>query len=356
MSKHLIALAALLLLVGCGTPQVGTAPPSNNTTGAVRPSGTLATFTPLPEDSTAAVQPGEATPGVGTPSGPTPIADQAVVGGGQGGPTATLLPPDTTPDAATPTPTPTQTPSRPAIFAFATRPTEIEAGGQVLLAWDALGDSAFICPNTYLGLIDYLCFDVPLSGEQYVTINADERAWDYRGFTLHVSADGEQITEFTPISVLCQGEYEWWFYSSDPFATNLPEACPVTRPIQSDGASQQFERGSMLWIEGSARVVVLFDDGTYRIYTDLTQVATPAPPPAGVAPPVGAFVFLWRGEAPGSADVRARIGNPTEPETALDAAYQCYAEQGALTCFTRGPKSQIIRLLPDSTWDLWPAG
>jgi hypothetical protein len=64
--------------------------------------------------------------------------------------------------------------------------------------------------------------------------------------------------------------------------------------------------------------------------------------------------MLWRGEAPGSEDLRERLGWAIEPEFYVHTAFQCYAEDGALTCFVRGPEVEIIRLKPDGTWDIWP--
>lgn len=361
LKRNLMLVAGLLtlaLLTGCGGAATLEASPTSGSQSRSSADGTpRPTFTPVASPT---VVEGTSTPGIGTPSAPTPLQTET-------GDAAASTPGEAEEASSTPSIETDGTVSSsgdevaagelPAIYRFLIRPTEIEVGGRVYLAWDARGESARICPKTYLGWIDRECFDVPLIGSQYITIHADEQTWDYYGYELHVTAHGKEVVAFLPITVTCQGGGQWWFFLSDPYTTHVPEQCPVSAPFESTAAAQRFEQGMMLWVEATGQVLVFFDDGTYQTFGDLTASGTSSPvdetPPPGLFEPVSGFGMLWRGEVPGSEGLRARLGWAVEEEFTINTAYQCYAEAGELMCFVRGPEVEIIRLHPDGHWDIW---
>jgi hypothetical protein len=361
---HLAAVCLLVLALasGCGPdsesqPATGTqAAPQQPRSLTVQPS-----FTPLVPTVT---EEAEDTPGVGTPSAPMALTPGGEVLTGETplvGATPSAEPAAATGGGAQPAgETGAETDSDaelPKIYGFMISPRETEISGRVYMAWDARGDRAYICPKTYLGLIDHQCFNVPLIGSQYVTIHANDDTWDYYGYELHVVADGREVVEFLPISITCQGPGQWWFFRGDPYTTHVPEQCPVSYPLMSNGAAQRFEHGMMMWIEAIAQIIVFFEDGQYRSFSNLPAPSTPQPvgdtPPDGFFEPISGFGMLWRGEVPGTEDIRERLGWAVEQEFPTITAYQCYAEEDRLTCFVRGPEVQVIRLSPNGTWDIW---
>lgn len=354
----------LALASGCASPaetQAATSTQSISRQG--RNTTPRPTYTPFVPTST---EEGTSTPGVGTPSTPVllvtpggetiPVETPSVSSTSPVEPTAVvpgdgvLLAGETEIEAEAGT-------ELPKIYGFMISPREIELGGRVYMAWDARGDRAYICPKTYLGLIDHQCFNVPLIGSQYVTIHANDQTWDYFGYELHVIAHGQEVVEFLPITVTCQGGGQWWFFRSDPYTTHIPEQCPVSYPLESNGAAQRFEHGMMLWVEANAQVIVLFEDGQYQTFSYVTEPAISQPidetPPPGLFEPISGFGIVWRGETAGSEDIRERLGWAVEEEFSISTAYQCYAENANLTCFVRGPEVQVIRLSPDGIWDIW---
>ncbi len=321
------------------TPLVPTATrEATSTPGVGTPSTPVSLMTPGGEALPTEMPDASSTPSAGAENSATESGESIADGNG----TAVLD--DTAPDEL------------PKIYGFMITPPEIELGGRVYMAWDARGDRAYICPKSYLGLIDHQCFDVPLIGSQYITIHANDQTWDYFGYELHVAAHGREVVEFLPISVTCQGGGQWWFFRSDPYTTHIPEQCPVSYPIESNGAAQRFEYGMMLWVKATAQVIVFFEDGDYRIFSYVTgsTESTGATPPEGLFEPVSGFGIVWRGEVPGSEDIRGQLGWAVEKEFQINTAYQCYADNADLTCFVRGPEVEIIRLLPGGMWDIWP--
>lgn len=94
-------------------------------------------------------------------------------------------------------------------------------------------------------------------------------------------------------------------------------------------AFQQFERGSMLWVERATYtterlIYVFFEDGTFQPFEDTWREGQPASgnltPPTGLLEPVRGFGKVWR-EGTG-ARVRERLGWARSPEKGADGAYQ----------------------------------
>ena len=106
--------------------------------------------------------------------------------------------------------------------------------------------------------------------------------------------------------------------------------CPVNGPSQSDAVTERFEHGSMIWRKNNDMIYVLYDDGDWAAYPDISVDGAPEPegfqPPAGLFTPVRGFGATWRTHLGGTA---ARIGWATDAEYALPIEFQDF-EQGLM--------------------------
>ena len=91
-------------------------------------------------------------------------------------------------------------------------------------------------------------------------------------------------------------------YASDAATAQLL-GCPSGNPpntLQVDGAYQVFERGIMMWLNGSpSRIYALYSDGTYQQFGDtFDENVDPDSggevPPAGLREPTRGFGKVWR--------------------------------------------------------------
>jgi hypothetical protein len=88
-------------------------------------------------------------------------------------------------------------------------------------------------------------------------------------------------------------------------------SCPLAASTTAPGVYQRFERGFMIWVEGT--IWVLYDTGSAASYADtwdgVTLMAVEAAP-SGLYQPDRGFGYLWSTNS----DVRQRIGWATGPE------------------------------------------
>lgn len=118
------------------------------------------------------------------------------------------------------------------------------------------------------------------------------------------------------------------YFASDPTLQALL-GCPVGAPpvpTLIQGAWQTFERGFMIYLQGSPGIIyVISNDGRFRRFDD-TFVSGVDPesggeiPPQGLLEPVRGFGKVWRSNA----DVRALIGWATQPERGDTASLQAF--------------------------------
>lgn len=139
-------------------------------------------------------------------------------------------------------------------------------------------------------------------------------------------------------------------------------SCPSPFPsINVPIATQQFERGAMVWVQGlhgksSAIFVVFFDNArnslVWELYIDTWQAGEPerggeAPPP-GFFEPIRGFGKLWRTNE----QVRYTLGWAVAPEVA-DRGSQQYFRGGAFMIH-RASTDRIYLLYPDKRADDLP--
>jgi hypothetical protein len=109
-------------------------------------------------------------------------------------------------------------------------------------------------------------------------------------------------------------------YNSDP-TLNLLIGCPQGTPVSINSAVQQFERGSMVWLQGP--IYVLYASGRFQRFED-TYAAGVDPesggeiPPVGLIEPVRGFGKIWRTNP----DVRNGLGWGIAPEAGNQATQQ----------------------------------
>lgn len=109
-------------------------------------------------------------------------------------------------------------------------------------------------------------------------------------------------------------------YANDP-SLNTLIGCAQGTPTTLNSASQIFERGNMIWLQGP--IYVLYNDGRFQRYDD-TYVAGVDPetggevPPAGLIEPVRGFGKVWRSNP----DVRNGLGWGITAENGNQATQQ----------------------------------
>ena len=106
--------------------------------------------------------------------------------------------------------------------------------------------------------------------------------------------------------------------------------CAVNQAAQSDAATERFERGRMIWRKSNDMIYVLYDDGNWAAYPDISVDGAPEPEgfqaPAGLYTPVRGFGATWRAELGGTA---ARTGWATQDEYAVSVPFQDF-EKGLM--------------------------
>ncbi len=101
-------------------------------------------------------------------------------------------------------------------------------------------------------------------------------------------------------------------------------APPVTQSIAS--ASQVFERGLMMWIQGNPSFIyVLFSDGTYLRFADtydsnVDPISAGETPPSGLLEPVRGFGKIWRNNV----NVKGNLGWAVGQEVGNTATLQVF--------------------------------
>lgn len=161
-------------------------------------------------------------------------------------------------------------------------------------------------------------------------------------------AAGGQDGEITPINLDCAFAPPSVFgtiYSTNPdFALQL--GCPTGSPptaIESQGALQEFERGTMLWVQAPNTITVLYKEtDLYDTFPDtFVQGTDPEEsaetPPAGLLAPVRGFLKIWDTNP----QVRNQIGWATVAENAVPVAILNF-ENGTMMNIINGNRTLVI--------------
>lgn len=147
----------------------------------------------------------------------------------------------------------------------------------------------------------------------------------------------------TPIPTGCQllpaAGFGLVFSNNPTLAQQI--GCPATVPAQATSAgavAQIFERGSMIWLEGTpAYIYALFIDGTFLRFEDTFNASVDPysggeAPPGNLLEPVRGFGKVWRTYA----NVKGSLGWAVSGETATQATYQVFERGRMLYLPSRG--------------------
>lgn len=149
-------------------------------------------------------------------------------------------------------------------------------------------------------------------------------------------------------------------YFSDPTLPALL-GCPQPNTLSTvvQAASQTFERGTMLWVQGPINYIyVLYNTGTYQRFADTwvdgSLVPISSPPPPGLYEPVRGFGKVWR-ENPA---VNAGLGWGLGFEIASVAARQDFQLGTMLALQLRGDTLVLTYTVDPTTgtWRAYPGG
>lgn len=286
--------------------------------------------------------------------------------------TATTLPstPTGTTGAEPVTPTDTAQPAtliptsdQPGIAAFTVTPDRVRPGDTVTLTWATAGAVAQICPSTafYEYFSEEDCMDVPLAGSMEFVIPADlhdgyrEVSFTLKALSPVALPDPE---ETVAVRLICDLE---WFFDAD---TDLI-GCPF-EAITTNAAFQDFEHGTMFWLEQPGRYFILYQrevgeshENRYSsIYDPLDIVRDTSgaiTPPEGLLAPSSGFGYVWRGDVDGVDGFRDSLGWAIMPEEGYQATFQCdnappTGGRSWQACYLSTPEGQVISLMPDGWW------
>jgi len=161
--------------------------------------------------------------------------------------------------------------------------------------------------------------------------------------TVPVSGSVPTLPVVTSCPVPPPGGFNAIFISDPTLMSQL--GCPQGSATTVNSASQQFERGMMIWISGP--IYALYSDGRFQRYDD-TFVAGVDPessflsPPPGLLEPVRGFGKIWRNYP----DVRTIIGWASAPEVGGQTVMQRFDRGWMLDLTERG---DVLILIEDPT-------
>jgi hypothetical protein len=262
------------------------------------------------------------------------------------------LGPSVTPDPfATPDGVAPAASGPPAIGYFVATPEEPAPGEPLLLFWSSEGATdAFIYRVEEDGGPGRTWTVDPAGSLSLESVAPDEDGTaTYVLAVTNTAATVEQELVVT-LGLACG---ETWFFAAEGTdeADGEVDACPDGPESTSQAVYQPFEKGRMFWIGETGEIITLFNDGdepAWLAVTDTGPEPDPADqveePPQGLIRPLRGFGAVWTNNA----DVQARLGWATAPESPFDTTIQRGEGQIALT----GPAGEAIVLLPDGeAWE-----
>jgi hypothetical protein len=254
-----------------------------------------------------------------------------------------------------PTEEPTNEPTSPAIDYFAASPMLLYGGDSTELSWNASGESAEICP---ISSFEYFtpedCRQVSLSGSLQFTIPEDLQPFYSPGFRLEVHGEAGSGSQqaYAYVNLYCPND---WFFDRERAAGPVfPQ-----ESVSSWTAIQNFEHGTMIWIESLGRYYISspqsFDQSPLSQHQQFHQIDDPLSltgdtsseyaPPDGLFSPERGFGIVWRGDVADRSPLLEVLGWALAPEYGYRALFQCtefYSTQFGTTCYLAGPYGELI--------------
>ncbi|MBK8904045.1 MAG: hypothetical protein IPM53_22880 [Anaerolineaceae bacterium] len=241
--------------------------------------------------------------------------------------TAAAVQPAPTRQPVLPANTPTPTPYWAEILVYPTVSGIVWPGDSVTVAYDTRADTATLCLAPVFTQ-DWECRPVPSTGPY--TLDIDPATNTNLQLQLNAYLGETQATGGATIMLYC--DEDAWFFSGPP------TTCPAGGPVQTAAAYQQFEHGTMLWLENGLwwdpgeMIYVLYDTQTFEPFPEyaLPDSSAPTPnidydPPEGMFVPESGFGLLWKENS----WIRQRLGWALAPEVGFSTTVQReFAEDG----------------------------
>lgn len=333
----LIAVIALVILSGCAAnadPLLPTVRPSATITQTPPASPTppipVTTLTRTPAPTLTPLPPPTEAPLVTITPGPSPTALIA----------ATSI------SRPLPARSPTRRVAQPGslvIEFFTTDATSARPGEKIRVYWSIKGaESALIYRVKADGTRDFT-WTVGRAGSMDVATGEKDK--DSSRFVLTVGDSFTRIEQSITVNLKC-ASVPWYFEPA-------PEACAEEPFSVSSAASQNFERGRMLWLGAQGQIYVLLNDGkqpTWLLFADEYKDGAPdrddsLKPPPGLGQPIRGFGLVWRTKD----KLRERLGWSVDSESGFETAYQRGAGLDS-TLYIRGRDGTVYALAKDATW------
>jgi hypothetical protein len=323
-----LLLVLLVLCAACGAAAVPLVP-----TDVPTPTET---FTPSPTR----------TPG--RDSTPTARPTQAATSGTSGETSTPLFGPTHTAQAANLIATRDLNPNAPRIEFFTADVLSVAPGATFTLFWSTRNVSAATIYRLDRDGSRTQVWNVPADGSLAVNTRRSDR--EVVDFVLSITDENDQIEETLSLPLSCP---DAWFFEPGP------EACPQSAAMETRVIEQQFERGRMIYVEGTQRVYVLFNDGLEPAWVEFENRYDPATdpesessyvPPPGMVQPIRQLGFLWRG----SDAVRNRLGNGLAPESIYDGFAQSSGTTDSTeNVYLSSADGSVLQLVPGGeTWQI----
>lgn len=351
VKQLLLLLLFFVVLTGCNKTESITAPtetaiPDNNITTPHQPSVkplVLPTHTKSPKSAPSTTL---------IPTHPPTLVR----------PTNTLTPAikEASPPSTTSQP---DTPAEPQVFSFEVIPMEVDPGDTVTITWEARGDHAIICPSTnlYVLFTSDDCREVSVSGTMSFPIPLETTSLHSPiRFTLDVKSDSAtSINDVVSVELKCHTD---WFFSDIWHEPGCPQEA-----VRSHAAAQNFEQGTMIWLEQFGHYVILdqalmvageIRKQDHHIYDPLEIIQDTSDdfePPEGFFAPESGFGLVWRGDVHNSPGFRDSLGWAVTPEFGYETIYQCtdgYLSGGIVwqDCYLKLPDGEVVFFHPLGGW------
>lgn len=314
--------AVLVLLAGCeasALPVIPTARPTATATPTGAPTRTPGRdATPSPAPSLPPASP------TGGPS-PTPLFGL--------------------PAAVQPTASHVANPNAPRIEFFTTDVLSVAPGQTLNLYWSTRNTTSANIYRLERGVRNQLWAVGPDGSLTVPTRRSDRGSVEY---LLTVGDGAQTVDQILTVPVACP---DTWFFQP------APNDCPAGPARETRLVEQVFERGRMIYVEGTDIVYVLLNDGFAPAWIALENRYDPAihpesepsfVPPAGFYQPVKDLGFVWRGNDV----IRNRLGLGVQPESASLGFIQSFVtSEGDTTLYISSADGTVLQLLPGG--DIW---
>jgi hypothetical protein len=234
----------------------------------------------------------------------------------------------------------------PVITQFAANVTLADPGDTITLTWATLNAEAVtlfhLMPTGQIGQF----WEVDAAGTMTHTISSLAR--NESRFML-TAVNSESVTVHADVTILLTCPDVWFFAPG-------PGICPAGPALIANAAEQHFEQGTMIWVEETMLIYVLYADDQqpqWQVFVDEWQEGDPIDdpglePPPGLYQPQRGFGLVWREQT----GVQDRLGWAVAPEQGYETAVQSTSYPIYNDLYIRAADEEVWRLGPEgSEWE-----